>query len=76
MHRPSRLVAGFLVAAIVLAACLPGAAWLTAVFEVGWVLLSELVPLAPCPVITPSSEQVVPLLSLVSPRGPPSDPLA
>jgi len=55
-----RLVAGFSIAAILLAACLPGFAPLDCA------LVAKSCPTTPC------DEQPVALLSLGAPRGPPS----
>ena len=68
-----RLVAGFSIAAILLAACLPGFAPLDcALVEFGWVLLPDDALVAKSCPTTPCDEQPVALLSLGAPRGPPS----
>jgi hypothetical protein len=71
MRRPNRLVAGVMVAAFVLAICFFGAGPLIVPFGVAWVLLPDLVPVLVVQPGAPCDEQIVPLLSLVSPRGPP-----
>ncbi len=77
MLRPNRSVAGFCIAVIVLAAFLPGVCALDhALFEPLWVLLPDEVTVVVDRPLTPSDEQPVPLLSLLSSRGPPSRPLA
>jgi hypothetical protein len=77
MPRPNRSVAGLCIAVIVLAAFLPGVSSLDyALFEPQWVLLPDERPVAVDITVTPSAEQPVPLFSVVSPRGPPSHPLA
>ncbi len=71
MRRSNRLVAGLLIAALLCAIWLPGAASLVALFEVAWVLLPDLAPIAAFRATPPCDERTIPLLSLVSPRGPP-----
>jgi hypothetical protein len=77
MPRPNRSAVGVCIAVIALAAFLPGISLLDcALFEPQWVFLPDETPVAVANAVRPSDEQPVPLLSLVSSRGPPSLPLA
>ena len=68
-----RLVAGFSIAAFLLAVCLPGLAALDGVLvEFEWILLPDEVLVAAACVLTPCDEQPVALLSVAAPRGPPA----
>jgi hypothetical protein len=77
MPRPNRAVAGFCIAAVALAAFLPGiSAFDYPVLEPQWVLLPDETPVAVFPIVTPCDEQPLPLLSVLPSRAPPSLPLA
>jgi len=77
MPRPNRPVAGLCIAAIALAAFLPGfAAFHYAVFEVRWVLLPDATPVAVAGPAIPGDEQPLSLQSLLPSRAPPARPLA
>jgi hypothetical protein len=77
MRRSRRLVAGFTLAAVLLAACLPGVVWLHgALAEPMWVLLVAEVLIPAFEPAAACNERPAPLRSFDSPRGPPTDPLA
>ena len=70
-----RLIAGVSIAAILLAACLPGLASIDgALLELEWVLLPDEVLVAADCASTPCDEQPVALLSLRTTRDPPVRP--
>jgi hypothetical protein len=76
MLRRNRSIAGFCVAVIVLAAFLPGICSLDYAFiGLQWILLPDEISVAADIPVPACDDQPVPLLSLVSSRGPPSRPL-
>lgn len=73
MLRPSRPVAAFCIAVIVVAALLPGAAWIdVALNEPIWVLLPDDTPAELAPVVVSPDEQPLELFSVLASRGPPA----
>jgi hypothetical protein len=77
MLRPSRSVAAFCIAVIVVAALLPSAAWIdAALLEPTWILLPNDTPAELAPVVVSLDEQPLELLSVLASRGPPSISLA
>jgi len=77
MRRPNRLAAGFVIAAVLFAACVPGLASVVgALAEPFWLLLPDEQPLGGV-VPTPAEAPRPPALPTdISPRGPPADSLA
>jgi hypothetical protein len=75
MRTPHRLAAGFTIAAVLFAACVPGLAWAATLVEPAWVLL-------PCEVVlwvvaaAPADTPTPAVLPSVDSRGPPSLPAA
>ena len=72
MRRPSRVVAGVCIAAITLAAFVPGV-WTFdyALLEPQWVLLPDETLVAAAFGVVPCDEQPAALLTLLPPRAPP-----
>jgi hypothetical protein len=77
MPRHRRPVAAFCIAVIVVAALMPGAAWLDAAYlEPIWVLLPDEAPVEHAAPIVSADEQPLVLFSILSSRGPPEISLA
>jgi hypothetical protein len=77
MPRRNRSIAGLCIAVIVLAALLPGIGSFDWTFlEPQWILLPDEVSVVADILVPACDEQPVPLLSLVTSRGPPPRSLA
>jgi hypothetical protein len=77
MPRPNRSVAAICIAVIAVAALLPGISPLDhAWFEAQWVFLPDRTRIVERPTLTSGNEQPLPLLAVLSSRGPPSVPFA
>ena len=77
MPRPNRSAVGVCIAVIAFTAFLPGMSLLDyALVDPQWMFLPDQTPAAFAGAVESCDEQPVPLLSLVSSRGPPSLPLA
>jgi hypothetical protein len=73
MLRPSRSVAAFCIAVVIVAALLPGADGISAALaEPIWVLLPDHTPADLAPIAISPDEQPLELFSILGSRGPPA----